>query len=103
MAGLVTLQEVLRGLHRLGTGLPNVPVSEIMAISPVTGHPEDSVDQMRQAMTDNHITHLPVLENGRLVGILSFQDVAPSMVKDMVLENRMLKEYIKHWPDERRG
>lgn len=54
-------------------------------------------------MTDSHITHLPVLENGRLVGILSFQDVAPSMVKDMVLENRMLKEYIKHWPDERRG
>ena len=48
VAGLVTLREVLRGLHRLGTGLPNVPVSEIMAISPVTGHPEDSVDQMRQ-------------------------------------------------------
>ena len=44
-----------------------------------------------------------MLENGRLVGILSFQDVARGMVKDMVLENRMLKEYIKHWPDERRG
>ena len=102
MAGLVTLREVLRGLHRLGPKLPGVPVSEIMVVSPVIGHPDDSVDRMRQTMTENHVTHLPVLENGRLVGILSFQDVARWMVKDVALENQMLKQYIKHWPDERR-
>jgi len=102
MAGLVTLREVLRGLHRLGNKLPGVPVSEIMVVSPVIGHPDDSVDRMRQTMTENHVTHLPVLENGRLVGILSFQDVARWMVKDVALENQMLKQYIKHWPDERR-
>ncbi|HVK56573.1 MAG TPA: CBS domain-containing protein [Burkholderiales bacterium] len=100
MAGLVTLRELLRGLHRLGGNVVNVPVSEIMVASPVTGEPEDSVDRMRQLMTENHITHLPVLEKGKLIGILSFQDVARSMVKDVALENQMLKKYIKNWPDQ---
>ena len=102
MAGLVTLREILRGLHRLGDKLPGVPVSEIMLAGPVTGDPDDSVDQMRQIMTEHHITHLPVLEKGRLTGILSFHDVARSMVKDVALENAMLKEYIRNWPEQGR-
>ncbi len=103
MAGLVTLREILRGLHHLGSKLVNVPVSEIMVANPVTGEPEDSVDRMRQLMTEHHITHLPVLEAGRLIGILSFQDVARSMVKDVALENQLLKQYIKNWPEQNKA
>jgi CBS domain-containing protein len=100
MAGLVTLREILRGLHRLGSKVVNVPVSEIMMVDPVIGEPDDSVDRMRQLMTENHVTHLPVLEKGQLIGILSFQDVARSMVKDVALENQMLKRYIRNWPEQ---
>lgn len=102
MAGLVTLREILRGLHRLSGKLSAVPVSEIMIVNPVTGQPDDTVDKMRQAMTEHHVTHLPVLEKGRLTGILSFQDVARSMVKDVAMENAMLKEYIRNWPEQGR-
>jgi len=100
MAGLVTLREILRGLHRLGGKVVDVPIEEIMVTNPVIGQPDDSVDRMRQLMTENHVTHLPVLEQGRLIGILSFQDVARSMVKDVALENQMLKQYIKNWPEQ---
>ena len=100
MIGLVTLREILKGLHKLGEKAVKVTVSEIMVKNPVIGDPNDSVDRMRQVMTENHITHLPVLENGVLTGILSFQDVAKSMVKDVALENQMLKQYIKNWPEQ---
>lgn len=100
MVGLVTLREILRGLHRFGEKIVDVPIKEIMVEKPVVGQPEDSVDRMRQLMTENHVSHLPVLEQGHLIGILSFQDVARSMVKDVALENQMLKQYIKNWPEQ---
>jgi CBS domain-containing protein len=49
-------------------------------------------------MTENHISHMPVLENGKLVGILSFHDVAKKALKDASFENTLLKQYIKNWP-----
>lgn len=100
MMGLVTLREILKGLHRLGEKVVKVKVSEIMVKNPVIGEPDDSVDRMRHIMTESHVTHLPVLDNGNLTGILSFQDVAKSMVKDVALENQMLKQYIKNWPEQ---
>jgi CBS domain-containing protein len=99
LAGLVTLREVLRGLHRLGPKLTGVPVAQIMTAQPITGHPDDSVHQLRTVMTENHITHLPILEKGALIGIISFQDVARSAMKDVAFENTLLKSYIKHWPE----
>lgn len=98
LAGLVTLREILRGLHRLGPKLTSVPVGQIMTAQPVTGHRDDSVHQLRTAMTENHITHLPILENDALVGIISFHDVARSAMKEVTFENTLLKSYIKNWP-----
>ena len=40
-----------------------------------------------------------VMDHGRLVGILSFHDIARSAIKDVDFENRLLKQYIKHWPE----
>jgi CBS domain-containing protein len=100
LAGLVTLREILRGLNRLGQKLTSVPVAEIMTAQPITGHPEDSVHHLRTMMTDNHITHRPILENGKLAGIISFHDVARSAMKDVAFENTLLKRYIKNWPEQ---
>jgi len=100
LAGLVTLREILRGLHRLGPKLTGVPVGQIMTAQPVTGHPDDSVHQLRTVMTENHITHLPILESDALVGIISFQDVARSAMKEVAFENTLLKTYIKNWPEQ---
>jgi CBS domain-containing protein len=100
LAGLVTLREVLRGLHRLGPKLTSVPVAQIMTAQPVTGHPDDSVYQLRTVMTENHVTHLPILESDALVGIISFHDVARSAMKEVAFENTLLKSYIKNWPEQ---
>jgi len=70
----------------------------VMNPSPAAVHPEDSADGLRAMMTERHVSHAPVVKDGRLVGIVSFHDIARSAVKDVAFENKLLKQYIKNWP-----
>ncbi|MFY8063627.1 MAG: CBS domain-containing protein [Usitatibacteraceae bacterium] len=56
------------------------------------------MDHLRGLMTELHITHVPVMDADKLVGILSFHDIARSAIKDVAFENQLLKQYIKNWP-----
>ncbi len=96
--GLITLREILRGQHKLGEGFSRAPVTEVMNPKPLGVTTDDSVDHLRRLMTENHISHTPVFEQGKLVGILSFHDVAKMALKDASFENTLLKNYIKNWP-----
>lgn len=102
MVGLLTDRDIVRGLSRSGCNLADALVSEVMAPSPAVGHLEDSVDQVRRVMTEKHITHLPVVDDKGLVGIISFYDVARSALSNAEFENKLLKRYIKHWPEDDR-
>ena len=70
-----------------------------MKADPPTAQLEDSVDFLRGLMTQLHITHVPVVDKGVLVGILSFHDIARSAIKDVAFENQLLKQYIRNWPE----
>ena len=54
---------------------------------------------MRSIMTDQHIRYLPIMENGALIGVLSFHDVAKAVLRAVNFENKLLKQYIKDWPE----
>ena len=56
--------------------------------------------QARQLMIERHSRYLPVIEDGTLLGVISFLDVAKAVLEEQSLGNRMLKNYIKNWPDE---
>jgi CBS domain-containing protein len=99
MAGLVTFRELLAALDARGGHLGDARVSEVMIAEPVCGDPNDTVDHMRATMTEQHIRYLPIVEAGRLLGILSFHDVARAALKEASFENRLLKHYIKNWPE----
>jgi CBS domain-containing protein len=98
MVGMITFREVLAALHSRGGSLTGAAVGEVMVRDPVCCKPDDTVDQMRAVMTDQHIRYLPIKEQGRLLGVLSFHDVARAALKAASLENRALKHYIKNWP-----
>ena len=70
-----------------------------MVADPVCGSPGDSIDQLREVMTKNHVRYLPVREGDKLLGVISFHDVAKSVIKETSFENRLLKRYIKNWPE----
>jgi CBS domain-containing protein len=99
MAGMLTFREVLIGLNGNNGNLADLRVKSLMVADPVCGSPEDSIEQLREVMTQNHVRYLPVREGDRLLGVISFHDVAKSVIKETSFENRLLKRYIKNWPE----
>ena len=99
MVGLITLRELLQGLSSHGGNLMQAKCRNVLKINPPVARPQDSVDHVRVLMTELHITHVPVIDQGVLVGILSFHDIARSAIKDVAFENQRLKQYIKNWPE----
>ena len=99
MLGLITLRELLTGLHANNNSLNNSTCAHIMKANPPVAKSDDSVDYLRGLMTELHITHVPVMEGESLRGILSFHDIARSAIKDAAFENKLLKQYIKNWPE----
>jgi CBS domain-containing protein len=98
MQGLITLREILAALHTRGGAIMDAKCRQIMNPNPATAKPQDTVDHLRGLMTELHITHVPVMDAEKLVGILSFHDIARSAIKDVAFENQLLKQYIKNWP-----
>lgn len=102
MVGLLTDRHLVRALTRAGGNLSHSLVRDAMETKPVVGRLEDSVDEVRRLLTENHISHLPVVdENGGVVGIISFYDVARTVLSNVEFENKLLKKYIKDWPEEK--
>ena len=99
MVGLITLRELLQGLSEHGDALLKTSCGILMKINPPVAKVEDTADHLRGLMTELHITHVPVMQAAKLIGILSFHDIARSTIKDADFENKLLKQYIKHWPE----
>lgn len=99
MVGFITERDIMRGMAAKGCSLAEVKVSELMGKEPFIGAPEDSVDYARDVMTKNRISHLVVMDNDKLIGVISLHDIAKASLKYAHYENELLKRYIKHWPE----
>lgn len=99
MAGLLTERDVVKGMVKHGCDLKDAQVSTIMVSDPVVASAEDSVDYARDVMTKSRIGHLPILDGNKLLGVISFHDVARASLKSANFENSLMKRYIKHWPE----
>ena len=98
MVGMLTFHELLRALAKRGGSLGDVKVAEIMVRDPVTAEPEMEVNDLRRTMLESSARYLPVLSDGKLLGVISFRDVAKAVLEEQDFENKMLKGYIKNWP-----
>ena len=100
MAGMLTFREVIRSLKQRKASPEGLSVGEVMVREPVTAFPEMEVNDLRQLMIEKHSRYLPVLDGDTLMGVISFLDVAKAVLEEQSFENKMLKSYIKNWPDE---
>jgi CBS domain-containing protein len=100
MAGMLTFREVLKAIDAQRGNLDDLQVGSVMVRDPICGHPDDSLEHLRELMIRNHIRYLPVKESEQLLGIISFHDVARAVIKETSSENRLLKRFIKNWPEE---
>ncbi len=104
IVSIVTERDIVwaAGVH--GTNLSNIKVSDIMATSLITCSGDDSVDHAMGLMTRNpgrqRIRHLPVMDGSELIGVISIGDIVHALLTETEFENKLLKNYIKHWPGE---
>ena len=98
MVGMLTFHELLRALASRGGTLGDLSVSEIMQGDPVTATPEMEVNDLRRTMLESGARYLPVIKDHKLLGVISFRDVAKAVLEEQDFENRMLKGYIKSLP-----
>lgn len=95
LEGIFTERDYARKVVLQGKSSKEVKLKEVMTANLVTISPQDSVEYCMQVMTDRHIRHLPVLEFGNLVGMISIGDVVKFVIEDQKQTIQDLESYIK--------
>jgi CBS domain-containing protein len=99
MVGMLTFAEVLEALSKRQGQLGDLKVSDIQVNDPLTATTGLDVMELRRMMLERHARYVPVIDGPTLLGVVSFHDVAKAVYEEQSFENRMLKSYIKNWPD----
>ncbi|MBA4195540.1 MAG: CBS domain-containing protein [Hydrogenophaga sp.] len=103
LVGMLTFRELIHTLARNGGQVGGKVVRTVMDDHPMSCTPETELDQVRPMMLEKHTRYMPVMDNKMLMGVISFYDVAKAVVDSQNFENRMLKAYIRDWPQEEEG
>ena len=98
LRGILSERDYARKVVLLGRASRNTPVQEIMTAEVETVSPEDSIDQCMTSMTKKHIRHLPVVEDGRVVGVISIGDVVKAVIEEQAFLLDQMEAYITGQP-----
>ena len=102
LVGMLTFREIILTLRANGGSVGSTTIRKVMDDHPITCTPETEVDEVRRMMLEHHVRYLPVMESRSLMGVISFYDVAKAVVEAQGFENKLLKAYIRDWPEEER-
>ncbi len=100
VVGMLTFREVIQATVKNGGVFGTTSVYRAMDPGPLTCTMETEMDEVRRMMLDRHARYMPVIESRMLMGVISFYDVARAVVDSQNFENKMLKAYIRDWPQE---
>jgi CBS domain-containing protein len=95
IAGILSERDVVRALDEHGAGALDEPVSAAMTRKVVSCRLSDTVAHLMEVMTSEKFRHLPVVEDDRLVGVVSIGDVVKLRVQEYEVEQEALRDYIK--------
>ena len=100
LVGMLTFREVIQLVVKNGGAVGTTIVRTAMDDAPLTCTMETELDEVRRMMLDRHARYMPVMDKRMLMGVISFYDVAKAVVDSQNFENKMLKAYIRDWPEE---
>lgn len=104
LLSIVTERDVMGAVSRYGADLKKVKVREVMAPKLITCKADCTLDQAMDLMlrneTGKRVRHLPVIDDGNLAGLISIGDIIEALMTETQFENKLLKNYIKNWPEE---
>ena len=94
LIGIVSERDYARKVILKGRSSKDTPVAEIMTASPICVDPASTVDECMRLCTDQRVRHLPVMDNGRVVGVVSIGDLVKAVIDDQAVEIDQLQRYI---------
>ncbi len=100
LVGMLTFREVIQALVRNGGSVGTMLVRSAMDDAPLTCTLETDMDEVRRMMLNRHARYMPVMDKRMLMGVVSFYDVAKAVVDSQNFENKLLKAYIRDWPEQ---
>jgi CBS domain-containing protein len=92
--GIVSERDVVRRIAERGAALLDSPVEQIMTSIVVSCTSKDTVDGVGELMTQRRVRHMPVIDDGSLVGIVSIGDVVSSRIRQLEKDRGQLEQYI---------
>ena len=99
IAGIFTERDYARKIILMGRSSKETPVRDIMTFPVMFVRPDQTNEECMALMTDNRMRHLPVVDQGRLIGIISIGD----LVKDIISEQKFIIEQLEHYIKGDRG
>ena len=95
MVGILSERDIVRVLGERGAAVLEEPVSNVMTRKVVSCKETDTVAEIMEMMTTGKFRHLPVIDNGKVVGLISIGDVVKWRVREYETEQEALRDYIK--------
>ncbi len=92
LIGIVSERDIIRGLRERGSAIVNLKVADLMTRDVLTCKPSDRIKDVMAVMSGRRIRHMPVLDDGRLVGIVSIGDVVKSRLEEREQEVTVLQD-----------
>ena len=94
IAGIISERDIVRALVDRGGALLETRVSELMTRTVKTTAPDANIKDVMAEMTRSRVRHLPVVEDGKLIGIISIGDVVKNRLEELETETSVLRDYI---------
>jgi CBS domain-containing protein len=93
--GILSERDIVRALASRGTAALDEPVGQVMTRKVMTCSEDETIASLAGRMTEGKFRHLPVVEQGRLTGIISIGDIVKTRVHEMEQESAALRDYIR--------
>lgn len=103
IAGIITERDFLRNVAKHPGNWETVRIGDVMNTDVFTASINETLEEVMANMTEHRIRHIPILEAGKVAGMLSIGDIINASLDEKDFQNKLLKRYIKSWPEEEEG
>ncbi len=94
LQGIISDKDIFRSVYDNHDGFASKTVADLMTTDVIIGVPDDDMHYIAGLMTKNYIRHIPIMEDRKMIGLISSGDVVKAQMKHIEIENRYLKMYI---------
>ena len=94
VVGIISERDIVRGIAQHSTNCLDMVVRDFMTSPVISCAPSDNIDEIMELMTERRIRHLPVVDDDKLIGVISIGDVVKQRISDIEHESEALRQYI---------